>query len=146
MFTDALEQAAQDPVMNKNINDPNSKIIVRLVATGKLVAIDRWKDFKPGYHEEFKPGQAAEAGVSVNPLADPLDEIANDGPEVPAALQPQPEAVGAPTHEGIRQPLSLAKEENVDEKLFAALQLKGYVNLEGDERKVYSELKKKLQK
>jgi hypothetical protein len=70
-----LEMAQKDPVVNKNINDPNKKIIVRLVSNGDLVAIDRAKDFKPGYHQHLKPATAkvvapVEAPVSLDKSAE----------------------------------------------------------------------------
>jgi hypothetical protein len=49
-----LKLAQKDPAINANINDPNKKIIVRLVSSGDLVAIDRMKDFKPGYHVKLE--------------------------------------------------------------------------------------------
>lgn len=58
-----IAEAARDPQMNRSLNDPNKKIIVKLIATGHLVALDREKDFNPRYHKRLEGIKVAEPAV-----------------------------------------------------------------------------------
>lgn len=62
--------------INRPLNDPrrDPKIIVKLKETGLMIALDRWKDFNPKFHEriivkpqEIEQSQEIESGVKDAP-------------------------------------------------------------------------------
>ncbi len=75
-------------LMNRKYNLPQDKTIVREIASGKLMCLDRAKDFKPELHEAYNPDEEPKtlpessptpAPVSTEGLAvAPLDDISYD--------------------------------------------------------------------